>query len=230
MNEQSNDLFPDLYPFETLHKRVDSVVEAIRADANWSSRIHSVTSTSYPRRPPSDGIRYADEAWRKHVLAVLIADWACYEVPVERVDLNRLLYVAHVFPQGFRVWWCRSSEGHNVPVGYAAWYPVGAHAFETLTGHSEELEDRFVPPLQEAVPGGAAYVFNYSIIEPLRKTLASRNLMQTLASELKAAGQQRLAAVAVSADGIRIAERFGMTKVGTLTIAGSDPEYVLATV
>ncbi|PKN49430.1 MAG: hypothetical protein CVU63_02175 [Deltaproteobacteria bacterium HGW-Deltaproteobacteria-20] len=232
MSEHTNDDgFPDLLPFDALVNRVNALVEAMQQCADWRSRLDSLRSTSYTCSDLETGIgRFADERWRRHVLAVLVADWACYAPAVERVDLNRLLYVAHVFPQGFRVWWCRSSDGHDLPVGYAAWYPVSAQAFEVLTRHSDELEDRFVPPLRGATPGGAAYVFNYSIIEPLRKTPASRALMQTLARELDDAGQMRLAAIAVSGDGVRIAERFGMSRVGTLDIDGSDSEYVLATV
>jgi len=71
-------------------------------------------------------------------------------------------------------------------------------------------------------------VFNHSIIEPLRKSSASKELVQTLAGELKQAEQTRLSAIAVSDDGMRIAKRFGMSKVGFLVIAGSDPEHVFA--
>lgn len=217
----------DLFPLDTLLDRTHKLNEEISVQQHWLGQIDTMKSTSYTQtcEPTLVGC-YNHFGWRNHVMSVLVADWACYETPVDRVDLNRLLYVAHVFPRGFRVWWCRSFDGRYLPVGYSAWYPISYHAFDVLARHCGDMEDRFVSPRHSPTAHGAAYIFNYSIIKPLQKTSVSRALVKGLALDLERAQQARLSAIAVSADGIRIAKRFGMSNVGSITIQDSSPEHI----
>jgi hypothetical protein len=170
--------------------------------------------------------RYGDAAWRKLVLATLLVDWSCYPAPVDRVGIERLFQVMHVFPAGFRVWWVNDPGSGWLPVGYTGWYPIAELTFETLDARTSALFDRNVPALPAIDPGGSfLYLFNYSVLESLRRTSCSRRLLRALADDLAAVPLRGLAAIAVSEEGIRVAERFGMRRSGTLVLDGA-PEHV----
>ncbi|EYF03069.1 hypothetical protein [Chondromyces apiculatus] len=169
--------------------------------------------------------RYTDAAWRKTVLAVLLADWACYAMPGDQVSFARLVQVLEVFPAGFRLWWAEVPGAGWLPVGYTGWFPIQEVTFETLVSRAGELRDRTLTVLPVVDPEGSfVYLFNYSIVEPLRKTPCARRLLRALAEDLEHISLRGLAAITVSEDGIRVAERFGMGRSGVIWVAGAPDQ------
>lgn len=172
--------------------------------------------------------RYADAAWRRAVLAAFFADLASYRVPVDQVNFDRLAFVMHAFPSGFRTYWARVGGSRWWPVGYTGWYPMLPSVFSQFEQRPGELENRMVVP---AVVGAEAapfvYVFNYSVALPFKGTALSKTLVKNLAADVAQARPQGLACIAVSPDGCRIAERFGMRRTGTFVLDGSS-EFVFA--
>lgn len=169
--------------------------------------------------------RYGRRRWRSFVLGTFLADLACYPEPVDQVGFERLAYVVHVFPRGFRLWGCEVPGIGWLPVGYSGWYPIAATSFELLEQKASSLRDRMVVPLPEVEPGGSfVYVFNFSIVPELRGTPASKRLVRALADDLAAAQPRGLAAITVSPEGARVVERFGMKRTGTLVIGGCEEQ------
>ncbi len=159
---------------------------------------------------------------RKFVIATLLADWACYARDEHRDALPHLRHVIATYPWGFRLWMHRTDDGRHLPVGYSGWHPIDAGTFRLLRDSPERLTDRrAIKPL--AAPAKAqnhVYIFNCSIIETLRKTEASRELMRALAADIRGLPPSGLAAVAVSPDGRRVLARFGLRHAGDMTHEG----------
>ncbi len=174
--------------------------------------------------PPGAIGRLGEERWRRFALATFAADLACYLTAEDRVGFDRLLYVLDGFPDGFRVWW-RQHQGAWLPVGYAAWYPISSGSLGRLERGDPTLAERLIPPVRGAPAGAPVYIFNYSVDASSRRSALSRALLSTLAAELAAARPAALAAITVSPDGIRVAERFTMTQRATL-VAGDLTEWV----
>ncbi|XXY48071.1 hypothetical protein WME91_49545 [Sorangium sp. So ce269] len=169
---------------------------------------------------------YGDAVWRRLVLATLLADWSCYPLPVDQVGIERLFQVMFTFPAGFRVWWAEAPGSGWLPVGYTGWFPIAELTFEALAARPAELRYRNMPALPTLDPGGSfIYLFNYSVLGPLRGTSCSRRLLRALADDIAAVPLRGLAAITVSEEGSRVAERFGMRRSGTLVVDGT-PEQV----
>jgi hypothetical protein len=153
--------------------------------------------------------------------ALWAADAAAYPSPVDRVELARLAWVVSTFPQGFRLVLAEDAAGDWLPVGYTGWYPIAANTLELLLRHPDQLRHRGqVAPLAAVEPGCAVYLFNYSITALLRRSRASRALLGELAAALPPLGEHRRCALTVSADGARVAARFGLERRGTAWIGG----------
>jgi hypothetical protein len=166
----------------------------------------------------------SDEAWGFWA-ATLVADWAVYESRADRVDAARLLFVMTRFPAGFRTWFGQTEEGW-LPLGYTGWYPVEEATFARMENNTPPLADRAIVPLTILPARPYLYVFNYSIVQSLQSTPFSGRLMRELAADITRATPAGLAAIAVSDDGIRIAERFGMRKTGEFAVDG-EKEWIL---
>ena len=151
------------------------------------------------------------------VKGILAADWACYTAPEDRVDEPRLRAVIAAFPAGFCLY---TKQG--TPVGYTGWYPIARDIFDRLHERPRELTHRGqIMPLPELSPGGDyLYLFNYSIVTALHKTPESRTLIQNFARSVRATPHRGLAAVTISPDGVRVAEKFGMTYRDDMTHDG----------
>lgn len=119
--------------------------------------------------------------WRQFALAILAADWCCYDNPADRIDYARLKYIMSSCYRNFRLWCCRTPQGQYLPCGYTAWYPISgalyyAQAAQYRCGSDREL---FVP-LRHVTDEQIRYVYalNASIIAPLRNTPCSQRLIR----------------------------------------------------
>jgi len=172
---------------------------------------------------------YPAQNWRKFVLATFLADLVCYPIPVDQVNFERILFIMHAFPKGFRVWWMKVADSTWWPVGYTGWYPMFDFMFNIFEKNSEVLKDRMVVPDYFAKKSQPfLYLFNYSIVSSLRKTQFSKKLMTAYAQDIHNQDPQGLTCITVSDDGKRVASRFGMTCTGYLKIEDSVEDIFAA--
>src|SRR5262245_65153468 len=166
---------------------------------------------------------YGSPKWRRFALAAFLADWACYEKPAHRVGFTQLMYVTSVFPAGFRVWMCRWPDGSWVPVGYTGWYPLAEPVYLTLAKSpaSANYRGAAVPLRTLAARGNYLFLFNYSIVAPLKTSPESRMMMKSFAEQLATIDTAGMAAVTVSEDGSRVARRFGLQYAGDMVAGGN---------
>lgn len=188
-------------------------------DESLAAPLTAVTAPS--DFPPPFGA-HASPEWRRFAMAALLADWAAYPEPADRVDFARLLSVLAAFPAGFRVWLAQVG-GRTLPIGYTGWYPIPRADYELLTHAPERVEHRgFTRPLSAFGRGESfVYIFNYSIIPALHGTAHSRTLLSALTQELAALPIVGAAAVTVSPAGARVAERLGLSLAGEMSLAGT---------
>jgi hypothetical protein len=171
----------------------------------------------------------ASAPWRRFALAALLADWACYRRPRDRVEFARLLHVLWHFPGGFRVWLGRIGQDW-LPVGYTGWYPIAPALFRRLSADPASIGHRgAILPLSEIDPAGTyIYLFNYSIVPPLRRTAHGASLIKALAQDIAGLPLAGAAAITLSPDGARIAERFGLLHVGDISVDGETEQIYAA--
>jgi hypothetical protein len=155
------------------------------------------------------------------VLALLVADWACYAQQAHREDYAHLKLAVSVFPKGFRLWLARL-EGRCVPVGYTGFHPITQRTFSLLRHCPQRFTSRTqIAPAPESFDcANYLYLYNIGIITPFRKSHASRMLLKTLVQDMASVPSRGLAAIAVSPDGERIVERFGLRKSGCISHDG----------
>lgn len=168
---------------------------------------------------------YPLENWRKFVLATYFADLVSYPNPIDQVNFERLVFVMHAFPQGFRTWWIPISN-HWWPVGYSAWYPMLETAFEVFEKHPERLKDRMVVPNPSSLQQHPfLYLFNFSATPQLKGSILTKQLMKSFVKEIENTRYAGLACIAVSSEGVRIAQRLGMNHTGNIP-GSSEGVYV----
>ena len=102
-------------------------------------------------------------------------------------------------------------------MGYTAWHPVAPEALRRLDVQPT-LEESLEPVPLTVAP--SLYVFNYSLLVPLRKAPFSRQILTTLADQIAAVAPVRLGAGVVSPEGGRVAARFGMVERGPMKSRG----------
>ncbi len=149
----------------------------------------------------------ASPEWRKFFLAALLADWACYETPVDRVDFARLKYIMTSAHPYFRVW-CVKVSNEILPVGYSAWYPIAPFVFNALQKDPSQINDRGIfMPLRfvKSEEIKYAYAFNISIVKPLRNTVYSRRVIRAYQQDAKRFPSASIATITVTGDGTRMA-------------------------
>lgn len=164
---------------------------------------------------------YASENWRKFVLAVFLADLVSYTNLVDQVNLDRLLFVMHAFPQGFRTWWIKFPDQSIWPVGYTGWYPMLETHFDLFENHPGTLKDRMVVPY--LYPEGQKpflYLFNFSAVSKLKKTELTSSLMKSFIHDIGYKDLGGMACITVSEEGTRLAGRLGMQQSGNLIVDG----------
>lgn len=170
---------------------------------------------------------YFSEHWRKFVLAAFFADLASYEKPVDQVTFDRLLFVMHAFPEGFRVWWVKLERAWW-PIGYSGWYPMFETMFEIMKKTPEKLRSRMVipNPLMLGTKKNL-YLFNFSVIAPFKKTELSRALIKNYCVDICERNPDGMACITVSEDGIRIAERLGLSCSGHFQLDGCQEKVYI---
>lgn len=210
------------FPEAWLHRRLAALQSLPRAPG----LADAVMSLGY--LPPTESSclgRYGDPRWLSFALGAFLADLACYPEPASQVGFERLLLVMHAFPEGFRLFYVELPELGFLPVGYTGFYPISAHVFQALEQDRPPLRARLVPPLSAFEPDGSfVYLFNYSIVAPLRGTSAAGRLVRALSSDVMAARPRGLSAITVSPDGARVASRFGMRHTGTIVQGGHEEQ------
>ena len=158
---------------------------------------------------------YSSKAWRKFALATFLADLVSYPTPGDQVNFDRLLFVMHAFPEGFRVWWTEQ-EGVWWPVGYTGWYPMLETSFKIFEKEPEKIKNRMVVPNPSSDPQKPLYLFNFSVIPSLKKSPLSHELMKRFVEDINAQNPSGLTCITVSPEGQHIARRFGMSITGQM--------------
>lgn len=161
--------------------------------------------------------------WRRFFLAVLMADWACYEAEVNRADFARLKYIMTSSYKYFRLWMCRLTDGTMAPVGYTAWYPISKAAYECAMNVNADINDRgmFMPlrfANEECIH--YAYAFNVSIIKQLRNTKCSSRLVRAYQKDGKAFKHIGAVAVTVDEPGKKFSRIGGFARVRDISVMG----------
>lgn len=167
-----------------------------------------ITSLEW-KNPPEDGYfgYYQEPLWRKFVLAVFAADLVSYEEADDQVSFERLLFVMHGFPQGFRVWWMQTDDTKWRPIGYTGWYPMSETSFLLFKNSPEKIQNRCVVPSPKEP---YLYLFNFSVAPYLKVKALTKPLMEGFIDDIKKQNPEGIACITVSDDGIRQATRLGM--------------------
>lgn len=154
----------------------------------------------------------------KFVIGALIVDWACYDAEADRADFQRLYDVFSAFPRGFRLWLCQTASGEQIPVAYTGWYPISPSAFEKAhTAPNTLLHRRELWPLNGiSQDGNYIWLFNYSIIASLRRSIESRRMLKEYAEDIKRIPVLGMAAAVLSEASKSVVAKFGMTYSGDM--------------
>ena len=159
--------------------------------------------------------RCGDARFRALVGATFVADLACYLEPGDQVSFDRLLDAMRAFPRGFRLWGARPFGAGWIPLGYTGVIPIAAATFERFERGEASLAGPAIAALPAVEPGGSfLYLFNYSVVPSLRGTAMAARVVKALAEDVRRTPHRGLAALTVSRDGERVAERFGMEARG----------------
>lgn len=154
-------------------------------------------------------------------LALLLADWACYDAQADREDYSHLQQAVTVFPGGFRLWMAQL-DGNCIPIGYSGFHPIARDTFYRLKTAPESITNRKQITPEPASNSGQDYYYIYSvgIIKQFHRSTASRRLVKEFSNDLALAQKCALAAIVVSPEGKRIIERFGLQQSGCITHDG----------
>lgn len=164
---------------------------------------------------------YQSKTWRKFVLATFFADIVSYSLPIQQVNFERLLFVMHAFPQGFRTWWIKLNNKTCWPVGYTGYYPMLETAFNLFKTHPKTLKNRMVvPDINEEEEQPYLYLFNFSVAPEFKYDFLTKTLMKRFVEDIQRHKPKGLACIAVTEDGMRIAKRFDMLHKGDFVIDG----------
>ena len=189
----------------------------------------NVTDTFAPMELPGEYTHplgpEASPEWRRFLLATLLADWACYDKPVDRVDFPRLKYIMTSAHRYFRVWFCRLPDGQMTPVGYSAWYPIAKFVYDGVLANPEGVDDRgaFLP-LRFVTPGDIQYIYvlNISIVKGLRNTVFSRRMIRAFQADALRQKQARIIAVTVDEAGRKFSRIEDFSHTGDITVQGES--------
>jgi len=210
----------DQPPASELTESVSAVVGSMQFDERQRQAFTGVTADQ----------AQTTEAIARFVCGALVADWACYHAAEDRADYQRLHNVITAFPRGFRLWSLPGNDGHPIPVAYTGWYPVSTEAFSKAHDMPAALTHRRELWPLSALPNDGAFIwlFNYCIVESLRRSTESRRMLRAYADDLAAIEVSGMAAAVLSEESKRVVAKFGMTYRGDMTHDGVA-ENVFAT-
>ena len=159
-----------------------------------------------------------------HLDALLAADHRCYPRAVDQLSRERAELLLAAADLRLRIWF----DADDLPCGYTAIHTVPQASLDLLRNPPPSAPDRsFVRPAKAGETAAALFLLNYSIAPELRRSAASRALLAGLADDLAAMPQSLpAAALCVSADGVRVAERFGLRDHARIEVGG-DLETVM---
>lgn len=219
------DQVPDFTDWDKTRRWINKgrkFIQSYSEKAFLESEIYSLEWNSIQEKSEFPFGLYSSKTWQKFVLATFCADIVSYTKRVDQVNFERLLYVMHAYPQGFRIWWTRLSNGTCWPVGYTGFYPMLETTFELFKNHPERLKDRMVVPNTHVTTERPyLYLFNFSVPAQLKKTFLTKILIKSFVEDIQSQNAAGLACITVSEDGIRIANRLDMSYRGDLQIDGS---------
>ena len=122
-----------------------------------------------------------------------------------------------VFPRGFRLWGARVAGPGSawVPLGYTGVHPIAEATFARFEAGTASLAGAAITALPAVEVGGSfLYLFNFSVAPRLRGTRMAARVVKALADDVARTPHRGLAALTVSRDGERVAQRFGMVARG----------------
>lgn len=207
---------------------VNERIAAIRQAVFTPDVLESFTSVELNEDFPHSWGPEASPTWRRFFLGTLLADWACYDKPVDRVDVPRLKYVMSCAYRTFRLWVCRLPDGQLTPVGYTAWYPISKLIYDSATEKPDLIKDRglFMPLRYSDIKDtGHAFAFNISLIKELRHTSSSRKVCLAFHNELAKHPLTNFLAAVVSEEGKTFFQTENFVPAGAITRQG-DPEFL----
>lgn len=209
------DELADFSDWDALPGRIAGMVERARGAAISDEIARTFTAIGdEPTGAPGPIGRYGDARWRGLVGATFVADLACYAEPSDQVSFDKLVDAMRAFPSGFRLWGARIAGAGSawVPLGYTGVHPIAEATFARFEEGAVSLAGPAITSLPAVEDGGSfLYLFNYSVVKQLRGTAMAARLMKALADDVARTPHRGLAALTVSRDGERVAERFGMT-------------------
>jgi len=202
--------------WDALSARLAGVIERARGVAPSEEIAASFASIAdAPLATPGPLGRCGDARFRALVGATFAADLACYAEPRDQVSFDRLLDAMRAFPHGFRLWGAKIAGAAWLPLGYTGVVPIAAETFERLERGTASLAGPAITALPAVEPGGSfLYLFNFSVVPGLRGTAMAARVVKGLADDVAQTPHRGLAALTVSRDGERVAERFGMEARG----------------
>jgi hypothetical protein len=162
--------------------------------------------------------------FNKFVLAILLADWVCYNRNFDRENYVHLRTVVSKFPDGFRVWFAQI-RGEFIPVGYTGIHPIAKRTFYQLQDFPETITNRGqIFPKEKSKFSDYWYLYNCSVIRQFHKTYVSKLVVETLAKDIGSSNKRGMSAIVVSPDGQRLVEKFGLHRSGYITHDGHKEE------
>ncbi len=219
----SDVLDPHSVPFDHVARWIEGRLQAIAATSFTPDLTASFAPVELTESFDGPFGAEASPRWRRFFLATLLADWACYARPADRVDFPRLKYIMSSSHPYFRLWCCRLADGQVTPVGYSAAYPIAKFVHDGVRGNPDGVDDRgaflplrFVKP--EDVRYG--YGFNISIVPQLRSTPFSQRMVRAYRRD--AARFPHVATMAVTVDeaGRKLSRLTGLSHLGEVTVQG----------
>jgi hypothetical protein len=200
--------------WDALPGRLAGVIERARGAVITDEIAATFTDISHEPTGAAGPLgRYGDARWRGFVGATFAADLACYAEPGDQVSFDRLVDAMRAFPSGFRLWGARLAGAGSawVPLGYSGVIPIAEAMFTQIEAGAVSLTGPPITALPAVEEGGSfLYLFNYSVVPGLRGTRMAARLVKALAEDVARTPHRGLAALTVSRDGERVAERFGM--------------------
>ena len=215
---------PQDHSFAQLKDWIDARLATIAAADPSPDMIASFVPIELTQTVTSDFGTEASPEWRRFFLATLLADWACYDAPVDRVDFARLKYIMTSSSQYFRLWCATLADGTMMPVGYSAWYPIAKFVYDGVMAAHEEIDDRGAfMPLRFIAPEDAryGYAFNISVIKQLRNTVCSRRIIRAYQRDSARLNHVGGFAVTVDVPGRKMSRMSGLDHHGDITVQGS---------